>query len=78
MSLRNFFKTFTDPKLLNGSVFTVKLKSQITKNVHNLVTSRVKSNIDSTLKLTSTLVLCALYRSGVKTVFTQVAKMFAQ
>ncbi len=46
MSIRNFFKNFTDPNLLNGSVFII-----LGFILHNLVTSRVKSNINSTFKL---------------------------
>ncbi len=72
MSLRNFFKKITDAKHLNGSVL-------FCKNVHHLVTSMVKSNINNTLKLKVThFFVCVLYRNGIKIVFIQVAEMSAQ
>ncbi len=59
----------------NCKVCSVKKVSQVIYNVHNLVTSGVKSNMNSTLKLSYTLFLRALYRSGI---IAQVAEMFAQ
>ncbi len=78
MSLRKFFKKCTDPKHLNGSVLYCK-NVFTDSNVHHLVTSRVKSNINSTLNLKVThFFVCALYRSGIKKVFAQVAEMSTQ